>query len=273
MKRNHIRNLWTACLLSCGMMATTFTACDSVDMADRLQYVKPEASGRCILVEDYTGQNCVNCPMATAIIEELQATYSPDTIIAVAIHSGALGVKPSESHPDGLASTLGDKYYNYWNIEYQPMGIINRSDGPLDKDIWTAKVAWDLQQVQPSKVNINVETHYDTDSRTLDIDVEVVGAEGNTEGKLQLWLTEDNITAFQKMPDGSTNNSYVHNHVLRDAINGDWGEDLRLAEGNVKHYSHTYRVSNAWKAQDLAIVAFVYNGDGVIQVKRQTIEN
>ena len=270
----HILTSLSACsaMIAAVAMFIGMSACDSVDVQDRLEFVKPEVSGRCILIEDYTGQACVNCPMATDIIEELQLTYSADTIIAVAIHSGGLGVKPSEKNPDGLATNLGDKYYDYWNIEYQPMGVIDRSDGPLDKDIWTAKVAWDMQQPQPSKVNINVETLYNADTRTLDINVEVIGAEGDTEGKLQLWLTEDHVTAFQKMPDGSTDNSYVHNHVLRDAINGDWGEDLRVAEGNVKHFSHTYRVNNAWKVQDLAIVAFVYNSDGVVQAKRKKVE-
>lgn len=271
MKRNQIRTLFAVSLLCCSI-AATLVACDNVDMADRLQYVKPEATGRCILVEDYTGQNCVNCPTATTIVEELQRTYTADTIIAVAIHSGALGVKPSEKHPDGLATELGDRYYNYWKIEYQPMGIIDRSDGPLDKDIWTAKVTWDLQQPQTSRVNIDVAATFDDDSHILDIEADIIAAEGNTEGKLQLWLTEDSITAFQKMPDGSTDNSYVHNHVLRDAINGDWGEDLRLTEGNVKHFSHTYRVNSAWNVRNLAIVAFVYNGNGVVQAKRLKIE-
>ena len=269
-------HIFLSLLVAIVWMAVGISSCDSIDQQDRLQYVKPEVSGRCILVEDYTGQACVNCPTATDIIEEMQRAYGADTIIAVAIHSGGLGVKPSEKHPDGLATDLGDKYYNYWNIQYQPMGVIDRSDGPLDKDIWTAKVAWDLQQPQVSKVNIDVETSFDADSRTLNIDVDVIGTEGETEGKLQLWLTEDNIIAFQDMPQekgGGTKHDYVHNHVLRDAVNGDWGEDLRVGEGNVKHFSHTYRVNSTWKEQDLAVVAFVYNGEGVVQATRKKIRN
>ena len=273
--KNFLRHILTYYSVFCCFAAavTSFYACDNIDEQDRLQYIKPTPTGRCILIEDYTGQDCVNCPTATAIIEELQATYSSDTIIAVSIHSGNLGVKPSEKHPDGLATDLGDRYYDYWNIEYQPMGVIDRSDGALDKDWWTAKVSYDLQQPQSSRVNIEVTTAYIPDTRTLDIEVDVIGAEGNTDGKLQLWLTEDHVTAFQKMPDKTTNTAYEHNHVLRDAINGDWGEELRVAEGGVKHFSHTYRVNSAWQAQNLSIVAFVYNGDGVVQAKKVNIEN
>lgn len=270
---NLFKHILLGCLACCTLMAAT-TACDEVDEADRLKFIKPEPTGRCILIEDFTGQACVNCPTATDIIEELQAAYSADTIIAVAIHSGGLGVKPSEKHPDGLATDLGDRYYNYWKIEYQPMGVIDRSDGPQDKDWWTAKVNWDMQQPQPSKVNIDVETTFDEVSRTLDIEVDVIAAENDTEGKLQLWITEDNIVAFQDMPQekgGGTKADYVHNHVLRDAVNGDWGEDVSLKEGSSKHFSHTYRVNTAWKAADLAVVAFVYNSDGVVQAKRHKL--
>lgn len=273
--KKYLNHILTCFTVICGIAAviTTFYACDNIDEQDRLQYIKPTPTGRCILIEDYTGQDCVNCPTATAIIEKLQAAYGSDTIIAVAIHSGKLGVKPSDKHHDGLATDLGDRYYNFWNIEYQPMGVINRSDGALDKDWWTAKVSYDLEQPQASRVNINIETAYAPDTRTLDIDVDVIGAESATDGKLQLWLTEDHVTAFQKMPDNTTNTAYEHNHVLRDAINGDWGEEVKVTEGGVKHFSHTYRVNSAWQTQNLAIVAFVYNGEGVIQAKRVNIEN
>lgn len=273
--KNHLRHITGCWLACCAIVAATasFYACDNIDEQDRLHYIKPTPTGRCILIEDYTGQDCVNCPTATTIIEDLQAVYGSDTIIAVAIHSGKLGVHPSDKHPDGLATDLGDRYYNYWSIEYQPMGVINRSDGALDKDWWTAKVSYDLEQPQASRVNINIDTSYAPDTRTLDIDVDVIGAEGTTDGKLQLWLTEDHVTAFQEMPDNTTNAAYEHNHVLRDAVNGDWGEELRVDEGGVKHFSHTYRVNSAWQAQNLAVVAFVYNGDGVVQVKKVIIGN
>ena len=46
-------------------------------------------------------------------------------------------------------------------------------------------------------------------------------------GKLQLWLTEDNITNIQYMPDGSVkySNMCIIN-VFRTAVNGQDGEDF-----------------------------------------------
>ena len=130
-------------LIGCALLAV-LSACSHISEDERYIYVPMPQAGKCILIEDFTGQDCVNCPTATAIVEQLQATYTADTIIAVAIHSGPLGVMPSERHPDGLATALGNTYYNYWKCQYQPTGLIDRSDGLLDKELWTAKTLWEL---------------------------------------------------------------------------------------------------------------------------------
>ena len=84
-----------------------------------------------------------------------------------------------------------------------------------------------------------------------------------------MWLTEDNVTAFQMMPDGTRDMNYLHQHVLRAAINGTWGEDISIKEGETS-ISQIYSLptSSEWKAEDLSVIAFVYNEQGVHQVVR-----
>ena len=255
-------------------------ACSSVDEADRLTAVNtiyrdtiPEPKDtvaidyfmlyqRHALIEDFTGQNCVNCPNATDLIVSLQEMLGHENVVAVGIHSGPLGVKASKN-PEGLATDLGDTYYNYWKIEMQPYGVIDRSDGPLSTDWWSAKVSYDLsaEQWPATQCNIFIDT-----SKPDIIHVTLAGMKGTVNGKLQLWLTEDNITAFQKMPDGTTKTDYVHNHVLRDAINGTWGDDCSVAEGQLWEHDYTYTLNDTWKSENLNVVAFVYNDNGVVQV-------
>ena len=259
-------------------------SCSDIDEADRLKPVNtinrdtiPEVIDttavdffapyqRHILIEDFTGQDCVNCPNATDLITQLQEMLGHETVVAVGIHSGPLGVKP-EKNAEGLATDLGDTYYNYWKIEMQPYGVIDRSDGPLGTDIWTAKVNWDLAQEQwpATQCNIFVKATKPANSQQADIHVTLAGMKGIVNGKLQLWITEDNIQAFQKMPDGTTNKAYIHNHVLRDAVNGTWGDDCSVEEGQLWEHDYTYTLNNAWKPEDLNIVAFVYNDAGVVQ--------
>ena len=64
------------------------SSCDNVPVDERLTYVEPPEVGRAVLIEDYTGQYCVNCPRATEEIERLVKEYGDSTVIAVAIHSG-----------------------------------------------------------------------------------------------------------------------------------------------------------------------------------------
>ena len=285
--------------LLCSIVMGAFLSCSDISEAERLvvidvvehdttavdttvidtaniDYFAPQQ--RCVLIEDFTGQNCVNCPNATDIINQLQnRMYGHKLVVAVAIHSGPLGVKP-EKNPDGLATDLGDTYYNYWKIEMQPYGVIDRSDGPLSIDWWMAKVYYDLYEESEdgndsdaapriAPVNIWAKTANSNDnSNATDIEIKVAGVSGTTTGKLQVFITEDNITAFQKMPDGKVNNEYIHNHVLRDAVNGTWGEDVTVAKDEMKSFSYHYTPQTAWKPEHLSVVAFVYNDDGVVQV-------
>ncbi len=63
--------------------------------------------GRAVLIEDFTGQKCVNCPNGTTLINDIVETYGEDNVIAVGIHSGPL----SKDGEDGLATETGNDYY------------------------------------------------------------------------------------------------------------------------------------------------------------------
>ena len=106
--------------------AVAMTACDEKDADERYTYVPPVTAERGVLLEDFTGQACVNCPNATEEIHELQEHYG-DKVVAVGIHSGQFSKKlPLRKKPYPLWTSVGDEYYNYWKISMQPMGIINR---------------------------------------------------------------------------------------------------------------------------------------------------
>ena len=74
------------------------------------------------------------------------------------------------------------------------------------------------------------------------------------------------------MPDGSTNQSYVHNHVLRTPVNGTWGEVISLNTGEQKTKQFTQAISSDWNTENLSVVAFVYNDNGVEQATKVHIK-
>lgn len=248
-------------------------SCDEVDMADRLVYVEPAVANRAILIEDFTGQNCVNCPNATAAIEELQATYGADNVIAVGIHSGPFAHEGSNMGAAymPLGTKQGDEYYSHWGIEAQPGMYVNRVSGGILYDTVLLLEAVPTLLGQETPLNLSVEATFDAESRQLS--AEITGFTSDAvDGKLQVYITEDGIIDTQLMPDGSENTAYEHNHVFRASITSDaYGDSFSLATGETRTASYTYTVPSDWNADNIAIVAFVYNDSGCAQVVRQAL--
>ena len=244
-----------------------FAACDHIDENDRLIYVEPETVKRCVLLEDFTGQKCVNCPRGTEVIEQMQEAYG-EGIIAVGIHSGPLGFKGTASIL-GLATDLGDEYYNHWSLEYQPVGLVNRH-GPVNYTDWTTQVREEMKK----NATINMSLAATLADGKITVKVTEKRLLGTFHGKLQVWILEDSIVAMQTRHDPINDDNvtindknYIHNHVLRDAVNGHWGQELLLDADAPKMQTYTYDIPSdgKWNPDHLSIVAFVYDDNGVEQ--------
>lgn len=263
-----IKNLFLG--VATAAMAMAAASCSNIDEGDRLIYVKPAEVGRAILIEDFTGQRCINCPTGTEIINGIVSTYGEDNVIAVGIHSGPLGFA-GNSKTVGLMTDTGNEYYTRWDKENkmgQPWVIFNRKTSPDSHyNNWAAMVSTIISE--KSNLTVNIANAYDAASRTLTTTVGADGLSGSVKGKLQVWIVEDGVTALQKMPDGSTNKKYIHNHVFRAAVNGTWGEDVTVKEGETTTKQYSYKLPEAWNADNIAVVAFVYNDSGVENVAKK----
>lgn len=241
------------------------TACSYIGEEERLIYVKPEPAKRVVLLEDFTGQKCVNCPKGTEVIEQLQETYGDTAVIAVGIHGGPLGFAGNAKY-QGLATQAGDDYFTHWGFEYQPVGLVNRH-GEVKYTDWATAVREELSKPAPLQLGVDASL----DDGHIYIMVGAYGTDGQVTGKLQVWLVEDSITAMQMMPDAKVNTEYVHNHVLRAVVNGLWGDDFAVNEGEWKECQLTFQPDTAWNPEHLSIVAFVYNNEGVLQATRNSL--
>lgn len=255
-------------------MAMAAASCSNIDEGDRLIYVKPAEVGRAVLIEDLTGQRCINCPTGTDIITGIIKTYGEDNVIAVGIHCGPLGFA-GNSKRVGLKTDTGDEYYTHWangtNLG-QPSAIFNRKKGkgPIDNlNNWAAEVGLIISE--KANLSVNIANAYDAKTRTLTTKVGAFGVNGTVSGKLQVWIVEDGIKAMQLMPDGSANQEYIHNHVFRAAVNGTWGEDITVKEDETTSNDYSYVLPETWNADNISVVAFVYNGNGVENVAKKHI--
>lgn len=254
-------------------MAMAAASCSNIDEGDRLIYVKPAEVGRAVLIEDFTGQKCINCPTGTDIINGIIETYGEDNVIAVGIHSGSNGFEGTETMV-GLMTDIGNEYYTHWektNKLGQPWVIFNRKTSPdTHYNNWAAKVSSIISE--KANLSVNIANAYDAAKRTLTTTVETFGVNGIVKGKLQVWIVEDGIKAMQLMPpNGTPNAEYIHNHVFRAAVNGTWGEDITVKEGETTTMQYPYVLPETWNAENISVVAFVYNDSGVENVAKKHI--
>lgn len=257
------------------LAATAITACSDIDSDERYIVADSVAPQRCVLIEDFTGQNCVNCPKAHETIENIVAQYG-DAVIPVSIHAGGFGIAATNTRYTGLMQPEGDIYNDAWGIDEWPKGVVNRSGGALNHDKWAETVRTEIAKSSPLEIKIEAVIPVASDEISITSTLE---PSAYLEGKLQLWVIESGIVARQEDKDLGRIENYVHNNVYRASVNGVGGEDVTLQANIHTTLNHSIALratkTEAWVPDNLEIVAFVYDGNGVIQATRSkvTIEN
>lgn len=251
-----------------GLFCTTsllFSSCDEVDEADRYIEMEQIVPERNVLLEEFTGQKCPNCPAAHQIASNLKEQYG-SSFIVVSIHGGDLAYSESQYPGLGLMQPEGDEYNDHWGIEAWPRGILDRQSGQLQADDWSDAVRTELTKPTSLSLTVSADTTTVADSITINVDF-IPSAD--IKGKLQLWITESNIIRYQlKEVDGKTvtDLNYTHNHVYRASVNGTWGEDIELADNVMQSVRRQIKIKDNWVKKNLSVVAFVYNDqEGVLQ--------
>lgn len=262
---------------ACAVMASAFVACDDISEKDRFIKVDATEAQRVVLIEDFTGQNCSNCPDAHVVIESLEEQYG-DAVVAVSIHGGKLAISRENTVFGalvGLANPEGDYYNTKFQVPSWPKGMINRNGQLYEYSDWASTVRNEI--TRPSDLGIELDarllSNADDESKSIKIDVELL-PQADIEGALQVWVLESGIVARQTTMTGRDNN-YVHNNVLRAAVNGDDGEPVQLKSG--VHHTASYSIDiryndkERWNPENLSVVAFVYAADGVHQVAKTKV--
>ena len=242
----------------------TLLACDNIGEDDRYIEVEPINPMRRVLLEEFTGQRCTNCPAAHAIIEKLEEQYGEDLIV-VSIHAGNFGI----ASPDGLMQPEGNEYASRWGITAYPAGVVDREGPVLNADQWAAAIR--TAMMEPTDLDIKIEASLNESGDSIEVNT-TLSASAMTVGTLQLWVVESGIVGFQidgsqRLPD------YIHNNVFRAAINGLWGETITVNPNIYYNKRNTIALEEEWNIENLSVVGFVYDSEGVIQAGKGKVEN
>ena len=212
-----------------------------------------------VLLEDYTGVKCNNCPEAGALALQLQE-QNEGHLVVLGVHPRTALQNPAGGFPD-FRTDDG----NIWNSEFQitgyPSGLVNRT-GVLGQAEWTAAVNNAIGGAAP--VRLIIKTEYDDASRELKLSIHSKFLQNVTSDdvRLTVCMMEDNIIGKQITPDGVDEN-YTHRHVFRGTADRQtWGSVLDaqasiIEAGRNFITNMKFNVSEDYNADEFYIVAFI----------------
>lgn len=258
-------------LLSIAGAALLLASCSQIDPDNRRVPAGDDFTPqRTVLIEEFTGQTCVNCPNGHSILKNLESKFNNidhTGVISVGLHVREFGLPVAQG---GFYTPEVDTYAA--GFETAPSAKINRKTGILNSDQWTKAVLQEMQR--PTSVTLPLLTA-ELHGGTITVAGEVVNSSSadlkNT--KLQLWLVEDDITSWQFTSGGGVESAYNHHAVFRGAINGTNGATLELpAKKTTRFAPVTYPLPAQCSNDHLRIVAFIYtDSDGVLNATQAPV--
>jgi thiol-disulfide isomerase/thioredoxin len=277
--------LGSSLLISCDTIDEGIVKNYGKDTANVPDTNKTEAKVRKVLVEDFTGHKCPNCPQAATVLSELEGIYG-EQIIPMALHVTSQFAAPNaaQGFPAEYRTVDGTAIDDFFKISVAglPKGMVNRKGYPTNEHIisysdWGSKVGQLL--AQPADAWIKITNTFDvaTNKVTSAIATEFL-TDLPGEYKLSVFLTQDSIISPQL--DGTLGiivTNYVHKHMLRKALNNAFGETIAtnpVASTASINKTYSLVLLPEWTPKNCHIVAFVYNATTyeVVQAEQQLVK-
>lgn len=257
-------------ILLCLTLVGVFTSCDVIEAPYTKKVVTDTtttgAVKRKVLLEEFTGHICTNCPDAHRLIKQLETTYG-DKLIAVGIHAGGLA-EPSAEHPADFRTDEGNTLFDQFKVTGIPIGMVNRTkyDGKssfvLGRASWGQFIASESAKEPEIKIELTTTANESTKSITGTSKFTYL-KDQTTKLYVTYYVVEDSITSYQ-LDAGVDIPDYNHMHVLRASFAGAFGEEL-TSEATVakntaitKNISYTIPSGKNWNFENLKLVCFVH---------------
>ena len=232
-------------------------------------------SVRTVLLEDYTGFRCSNCPQAAEELKRIECTYGA-RVVPLAVHVSETFAAP-ENNADGSFSTdfrtsIGNAYdIEFGNSLFLPNGLINRNeyDGlfPQLYNSWEGHVANVLAQPPEALLDLDVTYNEGTREATALLKVSALIDMNAAPYRLVVLLSEDSIVDWQSdnRMDPPKLSDYVHMHALRDGFTPAWGDAINsggsMSAGFTETVSKSLVIDSEYIDHNCNVVAFIFRDD------------
>ncbi len=269
-------------LISFVAFIIAFSACEEVPPPIDLQapvvgdtsYVStdvPSPQEKKVVVEEFSGIRCVNCPAGNAYIVDV-SDQNPGKVISMTLHASEFA-NPLPFSNESFETEETKFLSEFLNVRGYPSASVDRLVYAGQDDIsmlapysnWG--IAIDERLATSPKVNIELSAEYDASDRSIRVQTDMIYTE-SVPGThhLSVFLLENGIIDPQQTSDTENHPtgiimSYEHNHVVRkmltvsqgiplpnDGMDAGW-TIVRILEDNL---------DEAWVAENCEIVAVVH---------------
>lgn len=214
----------------------------------------PAQDRKTILVEEFTGQKCINCPVAAEVLQKIVSANAPN-VITIALHA-----KRTKQTNPALESDLADACAEKFGVQSVVPGIIiNRlpidSSGLKysdDRSTWSSLIQRFVNQKATHRLQVKVEA-----IAGRNISLSVLGTSVCSQSQvdnigLAIWVVED-IYEEQQVA-GKVEPHYLHHNVLRGMLAND--VSYKIGE---KHTVKADLPLAVKEVKNAKIVAYIFN--------------
>jgi hypothetical protein len=264
-------------------LSIIFNSCEKVDAP----YEKdPQAcrGTRKVLVEDFTGHKCGNCPRATKNIYNIKKTLCDERIIVMSIHAGFFASTNLPPYTYDFKCDVGDTIDQDFGVSAvgNPNGMVNRKkvNGSyiISSTQWGSEVAKIIADTSTYPISFDILTILNGASGELATDVRINLDTNLVEPhRLCVYLVEDSIINYQKDYDTTPEDvpDYVHRDVLRGSMNGADGTRIsNSAVGGTVFYGFEKTLDPSWNFSEMSVIVFLFNETTkeILQVEQKPLE-
>lgn len=228
-------------------------------------------SQRRVLIEEFTGVKCPNCPVGHTVLSNFAAQY-PGRISIIGYQVfGNDQTKPIEGETrndnrNQKATDISSSVFG--GVPALPVASFDRV--PISGAMLNNRTVWanglNTRLAAASPVNLAVTPSYDQATRQVTVKVRVAyTAEMTGKQRLTLALTESGIVDAQESTD-TVYAEYDHEHVFRDFLTTGDGDAMLdsltiKTPGRVYERTFVFLLNNAWNPEHCYLVAFVHHAD------------
>lgn len=241
-----------------------------------VESIEIEPTGKTVLIKDFTGVLCVNCPAAADYAHELQQRLDAEHIIIMGVHAGALA-QASGMFPN-FVTDEGTQWYG--NNDSNPLfsvDYVGLTDGhTLYVEQIDTPASNALEEEQSFEVTIA--NDYDEDSRHLEVTSSAIALQQMTgDFYVTACLVEDGVVGWQKIP-GGVNREYVFRNVFRGTLNGANGQGFLNGEASPSEsfgFTFSADIDADFNADNCYMLVYVYDksqGDKILQTAIKKIK-